>query len=132
MPKWNCPDCGATHAIADDKIGTLVTCLKCGRDAISEVAKQHPSVDKGSRKPPREYVANVAKALLACASLGLMIVGAAVLSSDKPAMGGYVFAVGFAIGIQAVLVWPIYTMAEDARASRRLLERVCELLSKRP
>lgn len=125
MPRWICPNCSAAQTVPDSDPSLLVTCWKCGHAAKRPTAvPSAPASENSNAQDDREeQVSGAAKMLILVGSLGPIGVGVLALMTDNPAAGVYLLAVGFTIGVQAILVWPIYTMVDDTRAIRRLLEQ---------
>lgn len=123
MPRWICPDCSAAHIIPDAKVGQLVTCKQCGRDAMAEVANPL-AIDVAPRRRTAsnsiESVSGWARMVLIAIAGLLLLVGCTAY--DKP-YGPVCLVGGLIVVVQAVLVWPIYTACDDVRAIRRSIEQ---------
>lgn len=141
MPKWICENCGASMTVKDSHIGTEQACIKCGQRSIvpagietnpftAMLAKDGvqpdvtlPSQPDNSIRLPEESVSSSAKTACVVIILVAVLLAILVAGSQRGAESA-VFWAGIAIGltVQAVMIWPFYTMADDTRANRRLLE----------
>ncbi len=136
--------------VDESVLGHVKPCAKCG--VMSEVVDSNSS-KSGIRLPASETETqnfdeqmikdavassadpgsvSVAARLLSIAIpvMGLMLGILLVNASRAPQFGHLLCYMAMAAGFQVILVWPIYTMADDTRANRRLLEQIAKNLTK--
>lgn len=131
-------------------LGHVRPCAKCG--VMSEVVDSNSS-KSGILLPPSEMETQkfdekkIRDAVALIAGPGSVSVAARLLSIAIPATGlilglvlvnatrstefGHLLCyAALAAGFQVILVWPFYTMADDTRANRRLLEQIAKNFGK--
>lgn len=132
MPRWICPSCNATMTVKPSHIGQTAACVSCGKksevtdsDAIANMLQDDPpaEVRPPGWVPPRgESVCDLAKGMLMTAVFLMVAGGVLTLNRGGPGVALLVSAV--VLVVQMILIWPFYTMADDTRANRRLLDQI--------
>lgn len=120
MPTWICPTCSASMTVSESAIGQREFCTACKRKAV---------VIDASKAGPEVPITSFSKAILSIVAVveTALAFGFAMSGPKGFELMLVLLAGAISTGIALVVVWPIYTMVEDTRANRRLLE---ELLKK--
>lgn len=126
MPRWICEHCNAEMTVRADLLGTRRKCRACGKESEvidADVIRLDPQPEYVAPLPAVESVSRVAKLALLVPCAICLLAGVIVLAAGSE-LGG--IAVVYAIGIAMLtaVLWPIYTMADDTRANRKLLEEI--------
>lgn len=160
MPRWICSSCSTIMKVKSEHVGTLQRCRSCGVEEVVVDADRIPwsnspmppraqartplpestSSDLNSeelidKSPSGESVTQAARnTMLVIGSFSTffgVVLTVALMQSEIDAMGGVILLVsGIVSLIQTILVWPVYTMADDTRINRRLLEQIAKNLEK--
>ena len=135
MPKWICPHCDAVMNVKPEHLGQTAACVSCGRKsevkdaaAIAAILEDDPPrEDLQPAAPPTlpraETVSDTAKGVLMTTVFLMVTVG--VLTMGAPGRPGIALLISAVVlVVQMILIWPFYTMADDTRTNRRLLEQM--------
>lgn len=153
MPRWICPSCNTSMKVKADLVGTLQRCLSCDAedlvidaDAVSlprpmmpppmptpivQVATPSAPPEVTIEPEGAEFVTTGARIL--CVLIPILAISVGALMRDNPEMkssGSYLVFTGIAAAIEVCLIWPFYTMCDDTRANRRLLQKIADNLNK--
>lgn len=124
MPNCVCPKCSTLLNVREDLVGQEITCVECGvvfkvTDNVPVITMPPPPAE--SRWPHEEYVGIWGKFLLVVTPITLLVMGV----TSRPRWSGTQFEqLALIVAIQAIMLWPFYTMSNDMRKCRRLLERI--------
>jgi hypothetical protein len=125
MPRWICRTCHAVMQVDTEMLGQYQRCARCGRE--SEVIDSDAVTTAQTSPPagllPPQLVSHNARSLLIVLTLLPFIMGGVMLGLKYPG-GFHLLCLGVGMLVNVVLVWPFYTMADDTRANRIILERI--------
>lgn len=139
MPNWICPFCRAKMTVKTELLGQVRPCPKCKQESTIEdcdtIAPPLPvealpesysklKSDKASATENAsgdESIGNVARGMLLLVTAIFLLYGA-IGEGNGQRNNGFPSACG--VLFLAAILWPIYTMARDTRANRRLLEQI--------
>jgi uncharacterized protein YbaR (Trm112 family) len=124
MPNCVCPKCSTLLNVREDLVGQEIACVECG--AVFKVTDNVPVITMPSPpaefwEPSNEFVGIWGKFLLVVTPITLLVMG---MTSRPRWAGTQLEQLALIVAIQAVMVWPFYTMSNDMRKCRRLLERI--------
>lgn len=139
MPTWVCRLCGLQMSVAPEVVGKTRACERCGQQSVVEsvnTGRMSADVTQNAMVPhvnlnriPDSDVGSWAKLFFA---LVPMILGLAAIYYWN-VNEAHAFVLAYVAGgflVQGIVMWPIYTMANETRENRRLLAEIARSLKR--